>query len=330
LLAIVLLTGVTAKAESADTVAELIGQAHKHDNMYTLGPGASQLKALGYYESALQAEPDEKQRLHILYRMGQLYGSSYDLSKGEKPDFGKAIELYKQIIDSYSAEEPLVYKAMSSICDHYTTMREFTSAVEWSKKVLEYDTDQLAEQIENTEHEKEKRFLEKTLDDIKRYQEVAVDQVAYSAGFIHPLWAVGELRGLIKRHPGSFIAERAQLRLQENEARMPDLWSPEDNLPMPGNSSLQANVSASAVLSRNQKNKGIGVQAEIVPEVTKQYGLVDANITAKSQDDKHIAKEPRAPPVSYFRKFNIVTAGLIVLVLAGIIIKIKKTIFKGN
>ena len=83
---------------NAETAGELIAQAHKHDNMYTLGPEASQQKALSFYESALAAEPDEKQRLHILYRMAQLCGSSYDLSKGEKPDFHKANRTFWTIV----------------------------------------------------------------------------------------------------------------------------------------------------------------------------------------------------------------------------------------
>ncbi|NIP52252.1 MAG: hypothetical protein GWN76_02295, partial [candidate division Zixibacteria bacterium] len=78
---------------------------------YTLGPEASQKKALSLYQSALAADPDKKQRLHILYRMAQLNGSAYQLEKGEKPDFQKAIKLYKEIINSYPEDEPLVYKA---------------------------------------------------------------------------------------------------------------------------------------------------------------------------------------------------------------------------
>ncbi|MHC4314104.1 MAG: hypothetical protein ACYSW3_16745 [Planctomycetota bacterium] len=45
LLPVLLLAAVTLKAEDPDKVAELIAQAHKHDNMYTLGPEASQQEA---------------------------------------------------------------------------------------------------------------------------------------------------------------------------------------------------------------------------------------------------------------------------------------------
>ena len=48
----------------AETATELIERAHQYDNMYTLSPEASQQKALGLYESALKAEPDDQRREH--------------------------------------------------------------------------------------------------------------------------------------------------------------------------------------------------------------------------------------------------------------------------
>lgn len=302
------------KAEDAvNTADEFIRQAHGHDNMYTLGAEASQEKALSFYESALAAGADEKQRLHILYRMAQLWGSSYDLTKGEKPNFHKAIELNKRIIDSYQPEEPLVYKAMSSICDHYTTLRKFEGAVEWAKKTLEYDTKKIAEQIEATDRKREKRILKKLLRKIQGYQKVAVDQVAYSADLIDPLRAHGELRAITEKYYGSFIAERAGVRLAENMAKMPSLWAPQNDEPLsPSGSSLQAGVSAPAVHNEAQKN--IQIQSEAVTEVTEKRCLVEPNTAVKPQKDKHVAREPRAPPKSYFVIFIIVAAGLIVLV----------------
>jgi tetratricopeptide (TPR) repeat protein len=151
--ALVVLWSASVHADE-EAAAKLIQEAHKHDNMYTLGPSASQQEALKHYQSALDAEPDDKQRLHILYRMGQLYGTCYQLEKGEKPDFRKAIELYKRIIDSYLPEEPLVHKSMISIGDHYTALWELEKALEWHKKVLEYDAGLMAEEL-NTLKNKE-------------------------------------------------------------------------------------------------------------------------------------------------------------------------------
>ncbi|MHC4364778.1 MAG: FecR domain-containing protein, partial [Planctomycetota bacterium] len=53
------------------TAAELLEQAHKHDAAYALGAGVNRPKALSLYQSALAAGPDQKQRLHVLYRMAQ-------------------------------------------------------------------------------------------------------------------------------------------------------------------------------------------------------------------------------------------------------------------
>ncbi|NIP25676.1 MAG: hypothetical protein GWN67_15255, partial [Phycisphaerae bacterium] len=249
LLTVLLLVKAPFKAEEPDKVSELIEQAHKHDNMYTLGPEASQQKALSFYQSALAAEPDKKQRLHILYRMAQLNGSAYQLERGEKPNFPEAIRLYKEIINSYPPDEPLVYKAMSSISDHYTTFREFETAIEWSKKALEYDTSRIATQLEIIENLKEPleqhgdsmtareqhlsaeqieqaHSLRKALGKIRRYQEIAVDQVAYTANIINPTAAIGELGNIAKRYAGTFIADRAADLIRETMAGMKEVLKP--------------------------------------------------------------------------------------------------------
>lgn len=233
------------KAESTKTAAEFINQAHKHDNMYASDSESDQQKALRFYESALAEGPDEKQRLHILYRMGQLYGSAYQLEKGEKPDFHKAISLYKKIVDSYPPEEPLVYKAMSSLCDHYTTLRDFETALGWSKKVLEYNT---TEQLESG------GINRKSIDRVRRYQRIAVDQVAYTANHIDYLRTHGELRAIADKYYGTFIAERASELLAENMDKMPDLWSPQNDFPLPENSTLQAHSPVPAAFNQIPKD----------------------------------------------------------------------------
>lgn len=335
---------------TVETAAEYINEAHKHDNMYTLGPEADQQKALSLYKSALAAEPDKKQRLHILYRMAQLYGSAYQLEKGEKPDFHKAISLYKVIVESYPPEEPLVYKSMSSLCGHYTTLREFETALTWSKKVVGYDTSKMQQQLkaieakkrtfkpvlgelgpdgrftedqrhENTENTKKIDSLKKALKKIKRYQLVAVDQVAYSANLIDPLRAHGELRAIIQKYSGTFIAERAHERLVENMVKMPNLWAPQNDEPFsPSGSTLQATGATLAAHSETQKN--IQIQSNVTPEATEEYRSVEPNTASIPQKDKDVVAEPRAPPLSYLSKFSIIAAGLVVLALA--VIKIRK------
>jgi len=344
------------EADGVKTAAELIEQAHKHDAAYTLGASVNRPKALSLYQSALTAEPDQKRRLHVLYRMAQLYGTTYRKDKGETSDYHRAISLYKEIIDSYPPEELLVYKAASSICDHYTTLREFETAVKWAKQVLEYDTSQMAEklraidekkqlfegqaydhvinsmtpeeQLEIEEQIKQGRSLEKTLAKIKRYQEIAVDQVAYSAEHIDILRAQGELRAIAEAYSGTFIAERAHERLIENMDKVASLWAPQNDEPFsPSDSTLQA--AASTPTAHSEAQKDIQIQSNVTPDVTKRYRSVGPNIAEIPQKDKHVAIEPRAPPLSYISKSIIGTAGLVVLALAAIIIRKRKTYFKG-
>ena len=339
-------------AAFAQNVAELIEQAHECDNMYTLGPERSQQKALDLYQAALEAGADEKQRLHILYRMAQLYGSAYELQKGEKPDFRKAIQLYERIIDSYSPEEPLVYKAMVSIGDHYTTLWEFEKALKWHKKALQYDTGPMAEELNTLKNKemprmqftpdgprpeplteeqllelkkqhKRTRLLEKSLRKIKCYQEFAVDQVAYSAGLIDPLRAHGELRAVIDRHSGTFIAERAAERLKENMDRMPRLWEPKEDFPLPGNASLQPGGASASGIS--QTKHSIETPSDKVPVLTRQKVSLEPDTPGKTQENKHPAKEPRAPPVSYLSKLSIAAVALLFLVVAAVLIRNKVT-----
>jgi tetratricopeptide (TPR) repeat protein len=349
LLLVLLLATATLRAEDPDKVADLIAQAHKHDNMYTLGPEASQQEALSLYRSALAAEPDKKQRLHILYRMAQLNGSAYQLEKGEKPDFEEAIKLYKEIINSYPKDEPLVYKAMSSISSHYTTLREFETAIEWSKKALEYDTEKIARKLEVIEKLRETidqhgdsitarerelaaeqieqaYFLRKALKKIKRYQEIAVDQVAYSANLIDPSTAIGELGSIAQKHAGTFIADRAAEHIRETTARMMEYLQPgNEEFPTPSGQTLQANVSTPIALSQNQK--GGLIQSDIIPKVTENRYFVEPNTSEIPQKEKFVSRKPRAPPGNYLLKCIIGAAGLFIFSLVVIIIIKKDNLF---
>lgn len=310
----VMFLAVRGSGETVKTAAALIEQAHEYDNMYTLGPKASQHKAISFYQSALSAEPDDKQRLHILYRMAQLYGSSYDLSRGEKPNFVKAIKLNKQIAAKYPPKEPLVYKAMGSISDHYTTLREFESALKWAKKILEYDT---TEQLESGQIDT------KSVDRIRRYQRIAVNQIAYTADHIDYLRTHGELRHLSDKYYGTFIADRADELLAENMDKMPSLWAPTNDPFSPSGPALQAAVPTPA--AHNKTAKGIPIRSETIGQIPQRQETIEPDTNDIPQQDKHVAKEPRAPPARYSRKYLVVAAGLIVLVLAAGLIKKKKT-----
>ena len=320
LLVVLLLATTMVKAESTKTAAEFINQAHKHDNMYASDAESDQQKALRFYESALAEGPDEKQRLHILYRMGQLNGSAYQLEKGEKPDFLKAISLYKKIIDSYPPEEPLVYKAMSSICDHYTTLRDFESAIEWGKKVLEYTPSKTAEQLESGKIDR------KTAGRIRRYQRIAVDQVAYTADHISYLRTHGELRAIAGDYAGTFIGRRAEELLVENMDKMHDLWAPQNDFPLPENSTLQAHSPVPAAF--NQIPKNIQVQSDEITEEKPKKDKVQISNTEILQKEKMLPEEARAPPKGFFVECIITAAGFIVLGFAAVIFRKRKNSFK--
>ena len=349
LLPVLLLATATLKAEDPDKVAELIEQAHKHDNMYTLGPEVGQQEALSLYQSALAAEPDRKQRLHILYRMAQLNGSAYQLEKGEKPNFQEAIKLYKEIISSYPPDEPLVYKAMSSISDHYTILREFDTAIEWSKKALVYDTSKIARKLEaigklsetleqhgdsmtaQEQHQAAEQIeqvysLRKALGKIQRYQKIAVDQVAYSANLINPSAAIGELGSIAQKYSGTFIADRAAEHIRETTARMMEYLEPGNKeFPTPSGQTLHANVTTAIAISQNQK--GGLIQSDIIPEVTENSHFVEPNSTEILQKEKFVSRNPRAPPRNYLLKCIIGAAGLIIFSLVVIIIIKKDNLF---
>ncbi len=346
---VLLLATATLKAEDPDKVAELIAQAHKHDNMYTLGPETGQQEALSLYQSALAAEPDKKQRLHILYRMAQLNGSAYQLENGEKPNFQEAINHYKEIISSYPKDEPLVYKAMSSISSHYTTLREFETAIEWSKKALEYDTSKITRKLEAigklketfeqhgdsmtaqqqqqaAEQIEQAYSLRKTLGKIQRYQKIAVDQVAYSSNLIAPSTAIGELGNIAQRYAGTFIADRAAERIRETMAGMKEFLEPgNEEYPTPSGQTLHANVSTPIALFQNQK--GSLIQSDIIPQVTENRHFVEPNSTEIPQKEKYVSRKPRAPPRNYLLKCIIGAAGLIVFGLVVIIIIKKDNLF---
>jgi tetratricopeptide (TPR) repeat protein len=331
LLPVLLLATTTLNAEEPDKVAELIEQAHKHDNMYTLGPEASQQKAIALYRLALSAEPDKKQRLHILYRMAQLNGSSYQKEKGEKPNFQEAIRLYKEIANSYPPDEPLVFKSMISIGDHYVSLWDFTSAIDWFKQALEYNISEMEQSLENLQKDEQKKeevaSLKQRINRIRRYQEIAVDQTAYATTRIHPQLHDPVLKSIVDKYPGSFIAEKAQQLIDQNPHKISELDIPLNfggEIALSDSPTVHAN--APAPVTRSQHNKGIKIPSDTTTEIKSESPSVEPNITERLQNQKRSSGETRAPPLSHLLPYIIAVAGLIVLGLAVIITR-KKPIF---
>jgi tetratricopeptide (TPR) repeat protein len=327
-LVFVLPTAWALSETSPRNAAELIARAHGHDNMYTLGPEASQERAVQLYELALQADPNERERLHILFRMAQLYGSAYQVEKGEKPNFRKAIDLCQQIIDTYPPEEPLVVRAMIEIGDHYVSLWEFERAVEGFKKTLTYDTgrlETLAASLEERGQHQEAEALRRTVAEIKRYQEIAVDQVAYSAGLIDPLRAHGELRSIADRYAGTFIGDKASQLLQENMDKLSGLWMP-DRSGEPASTQFHDGNSPFGVLT--DAPRGIEPRSEKVEPEAAAPHLLLLEASAKPQPARHTA-EARAPPRGRIVLCLAVAAGLVCLGLAGVALQTKGFHRKG-
>lgn len=340
-LLVILAIAATAKAD------DLVSQAWKYDSAYTPGPQTSQQKALELYQSALTTKLSKEQRLEVLFRMAQLNGCAYRASKGEKPDYQKAISLYEQIVNEYPTDDPKVQTAMNMISSHYTTLRQFEKSLEWAKKgfadEITNDVSQITQQYDGLleqnkdfdfatstpkerlayrERVKQSNALRKVLDVKEHNQKAAVDLVAYSANFIDPLQAHGELRALISKYPNSVIEKRAAERLAENMEKMPELWAPQ-NLPIESSESAIQAYTPAPTASLSQREIGTKVEpSKIKPESKKEISLVESVNAEKSQTYDHIM-ESRASPYKYL---VIVIVGLVILGLLTIMKK--KNIFK--
>jgi tetratricopeptide (TPR) repeat protein len=339
LLCILLLAAPAVIAEDeGPTAAELIEQAHQYDGRYNATEQANQQKAISLYAEALEAKPDSSQRLHILYRMAQLNGCIYNRQKGERPDYRKAIELYKEIVESYPPEEPLVLKAMGFISDHYTSLREFEAALRWAKRALEYDTTKVEEKIADIQRKleslKDVRYapderqaiieeallrrpvLRENLEKVKRDRVIAVDRIAHSAELIDPLRAHGELRSIVQKYGGTPIGRRAAQRLQENMDRWPDLWVPDDQLPGDhSESSLQVGPGNASALGQGAEGLGPrpdgGLRAATGP--LSQGGQRNE----KPNNDVLEDEQPRAPPLGTLSACIVGAVGLIIIGVAA-------------
>jgi tetratricopeptide (TPR) repeat protein len=314
----------SAVANNSDTVAELIEEAHKYDNMWATSQDANRQSALKFYNAALGADPDEDQRLHIIYRMAQLYGSAYQLEKDEKPDFRKAIELNKQILDSYPFEEPLVFKAMISIGDHHITLWEFEDALKYFGKALEYNVSELEQHlasiIDDEEQENQIITLKSNIARIKQYQIIAVNQAEYAATLIHPICAKAVLQNVAGTHSNSFIGEHAAERLEmlaNNMDEMLDLQTPILDMEMITGKSDSA-VSAA--------------QGETIVNLQKSIQISPANDVntpterPRPREGGYIAEHSRDSPSRYHSKSIVGVAVFITIGLAAFIIRKKETL----
>ena len=103
---------------------------------------------------------------------------------------------------------------MISIGDHYVSLWEFTSALDWFKRALEYNISEMEKSLEDLQEDEQKKkeaaSLKQRIDRIRSYQEIAVDQVAYATTRIHPQLLDPVLKRIVDTYPSTFIAEKAQ------------------------------------------------------------------------------------------------------------------------
>lgn len=312
---LVAIPSVKVFAEDTITAVELIREAHRYDNMWASTQDANQQDALEFYSAALMAKPDDEQRLHILYRMGQLYGSAYQREKGERPDFIRAIKIYKEIIESYPPDEPLVLKAMSSIGDHNITFWRFDEALKWFKRVLEYDDlNELENQLEYMRDDPSKKqqvaLLANKIKRIEFYQTVAVDQVGAAAKAINPYIYESVLRDTAANHSHSFISERAQKLINENMDRNASLWlEPLDSIASPAHKPIEPDE----------------------PKMT-QLRPVEPNISSNQQQFKPASTifhaDPTAKRLSHVKRYVIAIATVFIAGIIAIVIRKKQKRFR--
>lgn len=321
LLAAVLLASSLTTGAGTKRPNEPVRQARKHHDTYTRNAGPDRQEALHLYQLALETEPNHDQRFHILYAMARLVSTPPKGQEVTQADLQKAIELYTEIADSFPPERPKVFDAMLSAGRCYIRLSQFENALKCFKRPLQYDIGQIEKSLEAQQQagqNKRRDSLENTIANIKRHQEIAVDRIADCASQLGPLRAHGELRAIAQKYAGTFIAQRAALRLLENMDRMPELWSPKHVLPKPGISDFQPALPPPAELTTGRKPTG--TQSDILPNLTQQPCSFEPNTKEQSQKDNHAA-EARAPPPTSFPGYIPVAAGLIVLGLAVAIIR---------
>ncbi|UCG49336.1 MAG: hypothetical protein JSU94_06035 [Phycisphaerales bacterium] len=325
-------TGTAAASESESTAAELIEQARLYDGMYCPREKASQQTAIGLYSKVLDATPNDRQRLHALFRMAQLHGCIFDRQKGERPDYRKAIGCYEQIVDSYPPEEPMVMTAMGLISAHYTTLREFETALKWAKKALEHDTSAAekrikdvavkAKSLSNVRYPEPERMaiiedavrvfpLRDDLEKIKRQRIYAVDRIAQTAELIDPLRAHGELRAIAEKYAGTPVGERAVQRLRDGMDKWPDLWAPDDELPRGPASAWQAAPPVPITFRRDPG--GVEEPRDAGLGTNNRLSAPEPNAAEKRRSDIPLANAPRAPPALLAILTIVGAAGIAVL-----------------
>jgi hypothetical protein len=326
----------------AQTAAELIEQARRYDCGYSAGPDASQVRARDLYQQALAADPDPQQRLHILFRLGQLHSSAYQASNGEKPDYPQAIAFYERIIATCPPQEPLVIRSMAALADCLIIQGRFVDALHWSKKVLEVDPKPWQDRLQALETPRPEHTpdaarstppadpypLRQTLRQIELAQRGAVDQVANAALGLGPVWVESQLQSLVRRYPGTGIEKRARELLHRYANVIHDGLAPNEHLPLTSETSVLQ--SAGPVNSSTPDSNGAGLSLSATAQAPPPGGwAVGSGQTAGTPQEQNPSRSPRGPPRRHSWHIIVCAAGLVLLLVLAARGLLRRSVRKG-
>jgi tetratricopeptide (TPR) repeat protein len=210
----ILLACCLPEVSGSDRAGDLIQEAHQHDGMYNLGPQVSPDRAISLYYRALRVDPNDRQKLHILSRLAQLHMYS------DRPDrHATAIELNERILKEFPTDELAVMRAMNSLAQNYGTLGQNMKALEWAKRMINHNADSnqtaCSQPAPGQGDTLEEYSSRKRAQQIRLYQEVAVDKVAFFGNLVDPLVAQVELRRIVSKYPGTHLSEKANQLLGE-------------------------------------------------------------------------------------------------------------------
>lgn len=314
----ILLACSLPEVSGSDRAGDLIQEARQYDGMYSLGPQVSPDSAISLYNKALQVDPNDPQKLHILNRLAQLYVYS------DRPDnHTRAIGLNKQIMKGFPADELAVLRAMNSLAQHYRALGQNMKALEWAKRTVNYSADpnqtarsrSAPDQGETPQAYQSRRLTQQ----IRLYKEVAVDKVAFYGNLIDPLVADAELRRIASDHPGTYLSEKAHQLLEEIAkepsviAKIEDLLNaPWDGIPAgPQGTTLQPGASAALATKDNDTSEESVSPANAEQTRTAKGHNTTADDTSLAQANDTGTRTSRGPPFLY------VVAGLSIAGLAA-------------
>jgi tetratricopeptide (TPR) repeat protein len=290
----------------SDRAGDLIQEARQHDGLYNLGPQVSPDRAISLYHQALQVDPSDEQRLHILYRLSQLYGYA------ERPDrHATAIALNERILHEFPTDELAVLRAMNSLAENYRALGQNGKALEWARRMIDYHaganegpgSPSATGQADSPADYPSRQGARQ----IRQYREVAVEKVAFLGNCVDHLVGEAELRHIVAEHPGTYLAEKAQQLLEEltRESSVPagtedPVYAPWEGTPGdPGGTALQTGSSAALATPDRHTSGQAHARVRREPTRTTQAHPTTGDVTAPAPAHDGSTRTARGPPLLY-------------------------------